>query len=298
MRSKRNATVFAAAPVGLAVLLGLACLAGAALPAAAQFGGPRPEPIVSPDQGKRPSAADQVAFEQRLGARVPMDLELVDEAGRRVTLAAIADGRPMLLVPAYYECPMLCNMVLSGVMTSLKPVDLDPGRDFEVVVVSFDPEETPELAARTKAPLMARYDRPGSEAGFHFLTGDEATVRAVMDSIGFGYAYVPERDEWAHAAGIVTVTPAGEVSRYHYGIEYPARDVRLALVEAGGGTIGSAVDEVLLYCLRYDPATGRYSLAILNLVRAGGVITVLALGAFVLVGWWRDRRPRTAMGES
>jgi len=158
---------------------------------------------------------------------------------------------------------------------------------------------SPELAARTKAPLVARYDRPGSEAGFHFLTGDEASVRSVMDAIGFGYAYVPERDEWAHAAGIVTLTPAGEVSRYHYGVEYPARDLRLALVEAAGGTIGSPVDELLLYCLRYDPATGRYSLAVLNLVRAGGVITVLALGAFVLVGWWRDRSrgTRTAMGE-
>lgn len=295
MRSNRKTD-----PSGAALLMLGTCVAGllgATAPAAAQFGGPRPEPIVSPDEGEKPAVTDQVDFEQKLGARVPMDVELVDELGRKVTLAGLADGRPVLLVPAYYECPMLCNLVLSGVITSLKPMDLDPGRDFQVVVVSFDPEETPELAAETKAPLVARYDRPGSEAGFHFLTGDEASVRAVMDAIGFHYAYVPERDEWAHAAGIVTLTPAGEVSHYHYGVEYAARDLRLALVEAGGGTVGTAVDKVLLYCLHYDPASGRYSLAILNLVRAGGVITILALGAFLLAGWWRDRRhSRPAIG--
>lgn len=290
MRSSRHRTAAAVAWLGLSWLVGAA-------PAAAQFGGPRPEPIVSPDQGKGPSAADQVAFDQRLGEQVPMDVELVDESGRPVTLTELAQGRPILLVPAYYECPMLCNMVLSGVISSLRTTDLDAGADFEVVVVSFDPEETPALAAEAKAPLVARYGRPGAEAGFHFLTGDEASVRAVMDAIGFRYSYVAERDEWAHAAGIVTLTPTGEIARYHYGVEFPARALRLALVEAGGGTIGSAVDEVLLYCLSYDPATGRYSLAILNLVRAAGLLTVVALGAFLLIGWWRDRHPRTALGE-
>lgn len=292
--SNRKHTTLGAAAVAL---LG-AWLAAAfvAAPAAAQFGAPRPEPIVSPDQGKKPSVTEKVDFEQKLGAQVPMDVGLVDEAGRRVTLGQLAEGRPMLLVPAYYECPMLCNMVLSGVVSSLRLVDLDAGRDFEVAVVSFDPGETPELAAKTKAPLMARYGRPGADAGFHFLTGDEASVHKIMDAIGFHYAYVPERDEWAHAAGIVTLTPDGEVSRYHYGVEFPARDLRLALVDAGGGSIGSAVDQVLLYCLHYDPATGKYSLAILNLVRAAGALTVLALGAFVFVGWRRSKA-HAALGE-
>jgi protein SCO1/2 len=277
----------------LAALALSAALATA--PAAAQFGPPRPQPIVSPDGDRLPSDADRVGFDQRLGERVPMDVELTDEAGRRVTLAQIADGKPVLLVPAYYECPMLCNMVLSAVITTLNPMELEPGKDFELVVVSFDPEETPEMAAETGAPLVKRYGRPGAEDGFHFLTGDAASVESVMDAIGFRYAYVAERDEWAHAAGLVTLAPDGTVTRYQYGVEYAPRDVRLGLVEAADGTIGSAVDEVLLFCLRYDPATGRYSVAILNIVRACGVLTVLALVVFMLVS---RRKSHAAMGEA
>lgn len=276
-------------------LLALVLAAGAP-PAAAQFGPPRPEPIVSPDQGRRPAETADVGFDQKLGSRVPMDVELIDEAGRPVTLRGLAEGKAVLLVPAYYGCPMLCNMVLSGVISSLGTMELDAGRDFEVVVVSFAPEETPQMAAEAKTSLVARYDRPGAEAGFHFLTGSEASVRSVMDSVGFRYAYVPEREEWAHAAGVVVLTPEGTVARYLYGVEYPARDLRLGLVTAAGGTIGSAVDEVLLYCLRYDPATGRYSLAILNIVRAGGVLTVLALAAFMLLSRRRGSA-RVALGE-
>ncbi len=280
-----------AAAVGAVFIL----LAGAA-PAAAQFGPPRPEPLVSRDGDRVPAEAGDVGFDQKLGERVPMGVELTDESGRRVTLAEVADGKPAILVPAYYECPMLCNMVLSALMTSLTPMELDAGRDFEVIVVSFDPEETPEMAAETKAPLLARYDRPGAEDGFHFLTGDAAAVEAVMAAIGFRYSYVPERDEWSHVAGIVTLAPDGTVTRYQYGVEYAPRDVRLGLVEAADGTIGTAVDEVLLYCLRYDPATGRYSVAILNIVRAGGVLTVLAIAAFMLVSRRRGAT-RIAMGE-
>lgn len=279
----------------LAAALGafLALLAGAA-PATAQFGPPRPEPIVSRDGGGVPAEAGDVGFDQKLGERVPMSVELTDESGRRVTLAEVADGKPAILVPAYYECPMLCNMVLSAVITTLGPMELDAGRDFEVIVVSFDPEETPEMAAETKAPLVARYDRPRAEDGFHFLTGDAAAVETVMDAIGFRYSYVAARDEWSHVAGIVTLAPDGTVTRYQYGVEYAPRDVRLGLVEAADGKIGTAVDEVLLFCLRYDPATGRYSVAILNLVRAGGVLTVLAIAAFMLVS---RRRNHVALGE-
>lgn len=282
-----------AIPSTLARLGLLALLVAPAAPAAAQFGPPRPEPITAPDGRDRPSVTEEVAFEQRLGARVPMDAPLVDETGRTVTLAELGEGRPILLVPAYYECPMLCNMVLAGVMSSLGVLELDAGRDFEVAVVSFDPGETPSMAAAARARHLPRYDRPGAEEGFHFLTGEAAAVDAVMDAIGFRYAYVPERDEWAHAAGVVTLTPEGAVARYHYGVEYPPRDVRLGLVEAGGGTIGSAVDEVLLYCLRYDPSSGRYSLAILNLVRAGGVLTVAAILLFMLLSRRRGKAQAT-----
>lgn len=281
----------------LALAAVLALLGGLAAPAAGQFGPPRPAPITSPDGGDRPAAIEEVAFEQRLGARVPMDVPLTDEAGRTVTLAEVGEGRPILLVPAYYECPMLCNMVLGSVMSSLGVLELDAGRDFEVAVVSFDPGETPAMAAAEKARHLTRYDRPGAGDGFHFLTGEAPAVEAVMDAIGFRYAYEPERDEWAHAAGLVILTPDGTVARYHYGIEYPPRDVRLGLVEAAGGAVGSAVDEVLLYCLRYDPASGRYSLAILNLVRAGGVLTVAGIGLFMFVSWRRGRRSE-ATGEA
>ena len=269
-------------------LMAALVLAGAA-PAAGQFGPPRPQPIASPDGDGPPAAADRVAFEQRLGERVPMDVPLVDEAGRTVTLAEVGEGRPVVLVPAYYECPMLCSMVLGGVVSSLSVLELDAGRDFEVAVVSFDPEETPEMARAAKARHLTRYDRPGASEGFHFLTGEAAAVEEVMDAVGFRFAYVPERDEWAHAAGIVTLTPDGTVARYHYGVEYTSRDVRLGLVEAAGGAVGSPVDELLLYCLRYDPATGRYSLAVLNLVRAGGVLTVAAILLFMLLSRRKSR---------
>lgn len=292
MRSTRPKTPLALA--GLA-LLGLAVAAPAA-PGWAQFGPPRPEPITAPD-GAEPPLRDRVDFEQRLGERVPMEAELVDEAGRTVTLAEVGEGRPVLLVPAYYECPMLCSMVLGGVVSSLDVLELDAGRDFEVAVVSFDPGETPEMAAAAKARHLQGYDRPGAEEGFHFLTGEEPAVEAVMDAIGFRYAYVPERDEWAHGAGVVTLTPDGTVARYHYGVEFPPRDVRLGLVEAADGTLGSAVDQVLLYCLRYDPSSGRYSLAILNLVRAGGVLTVAGILLFMLLSR-RKSRPGAVPGEA
>lgn len=271
-------------------------------PLAAQFGPPRPEPITAPDPA-RLSAAEQAGFEQRLGARVPMTAALVDEAGLPVTLAELGGGRPILLVPAYYDCPMLCGMVLTGVVSSLGTLRLEAGRDFEVAVVSFDPEETPAMAAAAKARHLARLTRGEDAAtaeriagGFHFLTGEEAAVRPVMDAIGFGYAYVPERGEWAHATGIVTLTPDGTVARYHYGVEFPPRDLRLGLIEAAAGRTGNPVDEVLLYCLRYDPGSGRYSLAILNLVRAGGVATVAAIGLFLFTSRGRGRRAAGSPG--
>jgi protein SCO1/2 len=275
----------------------LAALAsGASGPAAAQPGPPRPEPIVAPDGGARPAALDDVGFEQRLGARVPMTVPLADESGRAVTLAELGEGRPILLVPAYYECPMLCNMVLGGVVSSLDTLALEAGRDYELAVVSFDPGETPEIAAAAKARYLDRLARGEDAAGrariaggLHFLTGEAAATRELFDAVGFRYAYVAERDEWAHAAGIVTLTPEGVVARYHYGIEYPPRDLRLGLVEAAGGTIGTPVDDVLLYCLRYDPESGRYSLAVLKLVRAGGVLTVAGMGLFLFASWRRQR---------
>ncbi|MGD2115164.1 MAG: SCO family protein [Acidobacteriota bacterium] len=278
----------------LATALTLA-VAVAGVPAAAQFGPPRPEPIAGEDG--QPRQTEGVELEQKLGAQVPLSTEFLDETGAPVTLADLAEGRPIVLVPAYYECPMLCSLVLNGVVSSLDTLEFDADDQFEVIVFSFDPGETPEVAMEAKERYLARYDRPGAGGGFHFLTGEEESIRAVTEAIGYRYNYVPEKDEYAHTAGIVILTPGGSAARYFYGVEYPPRDVRLALVEAADETIGNAVDEVLLYCFRYDPETGRYSAAILNIVRLGGVLTLAALGLFMLWSWRRGRL-RTAEGEA
>lgn len=288
--------------------LALAALAGAALvallalvgtvvptPAAAQLGAPRPEPLVTDDLP--PEQTLGVDFEQRLGVEVPLSTQFQDETGATVTLAEIADGKPLVLVPAYYECPMLCTLVINGVVTSLDTLQLTAGQEFEVAVVSIDPDETPAIAASAKSRHLARYGHEGGDAGFHFLTGDDVQIHAVTDTIGFHYKYVPERDEFAHTAGIVVLTPDGAVARYFYGVEYPPRDVRLALVEAADERIGSPVDEIFLYCFHYDPETGRYSAAILNIVRLGGVLTLGALGLYFLLSWRRGRL-RAAEGEA
>ncbi len=281
----------------LRVLAGAALLLAAGLPAAAQFGPPRPQDIGTYQKGAKPNAVAGVDFEQKLGAAVPLATRFRDETGRDVTLAELGRNKPILLVPAYYHCPMLCSLVLSGVASSLDTMELDAGQDFEVVVVSFDPKETPAMARAAKARTLRGYDRSGAASGFHFLTGDPPQIHAVMDAIGFRYNYLPEKDQYAHAAGIVVLTPAGKVARYYYGVEYPPRDVRLGLVEASGDKIGSLVDRVILYCCTYDPTTGRYSAAILNIVRLGGVLTLAALGLFFLVSWRRGRH-RTSMGEA
>ena len=232
-----------------------------------------------------------VGFDQRLGARVPLDLEFRDEAGRRVRLAEYADGgRPVVLVLAYYGCPMLCTLVLNGLLTSLKATGLEAGADFEVVVVSFDPREEPELAQAKKSAYMRLYDRPDEEKAFHFLTGAKEAIQPLTEAVGFRYAYDPVGGQFAHASGFVVLTPGGVVSRYLYGIDYDPRDVRLSLVEAAGGTIGDITDELLLLCFNYDPARGRYGAIALGVIRGGGVLTVLVLGGAIVVMNRRRRR--------
>lgn len=253
------------------LLLGAALLA--ASPAAAQ-------PLVP--AARMPGPLKEVGFDQRLGAQVPLGLPFRDEAGRAVRLGDYfgspeRQGRPVVLVLAYYDCPMLCGVVLGSLAASLKALTFDAGREFEVVVVSFDPSETPALAAAAKREALERYGRPATAAGWHFLTGGEAAIGPLARAVGFRYHYVPETREFAHAAGLVVLTPQGRIARYFYGVEYPPRDVRLGLVEAAGGKIGSVVDQVLLFCFHYDPAIGKYSAVVLNIVRLGGAATVLGL---------------------
>ncbi len=233
-----------------------------------------------------------VGFDQRLNEQVPLDLKFTDETGAVVTLNDYFGKKPVVLVLAYYRCPMLCTLVLNGLVQGMRGMPLAIGTDFNVVTVSFDPRETSELAAAKKKTYVADYGRPGAAEGWHFLTGQPEAIEKLTRAVGFRYVYDAAQDQYIHTSGIMVLTPQGRLSRYFYGIEFPARDLRLGLVEASANKIGSPTDEVLLYCFHYDPATGKYTASILNFVRAGGVLTVLALAGMV---WFLCRwRPRKA----
>ena len=231
---------------------------------------------------------DRVGFDQKLGTRLPLDRRFRDDSGRELALGELFGRRPVIVVPVYYQCPLLCNQTLNALTRSLKPLSLDAGKDFDVVAVSIDPEEMPELASTKKAGYLERYGRPGTESGWHFLTGEAASIAAVTEAIGFRYTYNPQTKLYAHAAGIVIATPDGRISRYYYGIDYPARDLQVELKRANSGQIGSPISGLLLLCYDYDAATGKYTLSILRLMRVLGVATVLTLGSFLFVMFRRD----------
>lgn len=242
-----------------------------------------PGPGLGPEASAAPAVLQEVRFDQRLGESLPLGLAFRDESGRPVRLGDFFGKRPVILVLSYYECPMLCPMVLDGLVRAFKPLTFEPGRDFEVVVASIDPGETPKLAAAAESRTLERYGRPRTAAGWHFLTGDQAAVSALADAAGFRYVYDKERDEYAHAAGIIVLTPGGKVSRYLFGIDYAPRDVRLALLDSTGGKIGSAIDSAFLFCFHYDPAMGRYSVATFRILRVAAVATVLGLVLMIVL---------------
>jgi len=238
-----------------------------------------------------PGALAGVGIDQRLNQQLPLDVNLKDEYGRDVKLRDFFKaGKPVILAPVYYRCPMLCTQILNGVAGTLKAVTLNPGQDFEVVAVSFDPKDTPEIAAEKKQMYVKRYGRPNAANGWHLLTGSEAEVKQLMDAAGYHYRYDPKTDQYAHASGIMVVTPEGRLSRYFYGIEYSPRDVRLGLVEASQNKIGNPVDQILLFCFHYDPATGKYGAVAMNILRAAGAGFVLVCGAFLAIVLRRDVR--------
>jgi protein SCO1/2 len=239
-----------------------------------------------------------IAFDQRLGEQVPTDLVFRDETGRSVTLGSYFGQKPVILLMTYYTCPMLCPLLLDGLVRSLRGISFDIGKEFTVLTVSINPRETPTLAATKKELYVQRYGRAGVAEGWHFLTTPEESLRRFTQAVGFRYAYDATKDEYAHATGILLLTPAGQISRYLYGIEFSPRDLRLALVEAAANTIGSPVDQLLLYCYRYDPLTGKYGLVIMNVLRVAGAATVAALGAFMFVMFRRDRRAALAVREA
>jgi protein SCO1/2 len=257
-----------------AVVLGLA---GALPPAAAE---------------ERPPILRDVGFDQRLGQPVPLDLPFRDESGQPVTLRRYFGDRPVLLVPAYYTCPMLCTLVLNGVVRALRALPFDVGKEFTVVTFSFDPRDTSAGAAAKKETYLREYRRPGAEEGWHFLVGDEDAIRRLTQAIGFRYAFDPVQKQYAHASGIVVLTPEGRVARYFFGVEFSPRDVRLGLVEASANKIGTAVDQLLLFCFHYDPATGTYSALALDAIRLGGLVTLVGLGAFIALALRHDSARR------
>lgn len=271
-----------AAALGLTV----ACAAGAA----AQPGAPGLRPAPGAPAAERPAILQRIGFEQKLDNPLPLDATFRDEEGRTVRLGQYFGRRPVVVAFVYYECPMLCTQILNGLASALGVLDETVGRDFDVVTISFDARETPVLAAAKKQVYLDRYKRTEAAEGWHFLTGDEAAIRAVTDAAGFRFAWDEATQQFAHASGVLVVTPQGRISRYLFGIEYAPRDLKFALMESSDGRIGSVVDQVLLYCYHYEPATGSYSMVAMNTVRMGGAVTLAALIGFVVVALRRETR--------
>jgi protein SCO1 len=247
--------------------------------------------IMSPPVNQRPPGLEFVGIEQHLNAEVPGDIEFRDELGNPVKLSDyFGHGRPVILNLGYYQCPMLCSELLEGLVGSMKVLTFDLGKDFDVVTVSFDPRETPEMAAEKKRDIIKRYGRVNAAQGWHFLTGKPDQINALTKSVGFQYQFDPKTEQYAHAAAIVMLTPDRHISGYFYGVEFSPKDLRLGLVQASQNTIGNIGDQVLLYCYHYDPRTGKYGAVISNILKLSGLATMLILGTFMFVMFRADRR--------
>ena len=243
----------------------------------------------------RPVPLRDVEFDQKLNSQIPLDLRFTDERGAPVQLREYLRGKPVILNFVYYKCRDLCPLLLDGMVRTLRGISFDIGDEFDVLTVSIDPHDNAALAAAQKKDFLGRYGRAGSERGWHFLTGEEATIRKLTEAVGFHYSFDAKTGEFAHATGIVLLTAAGKTSRYFYGIEFSPRDLRLGLVEAAEGKIGTPIDQLLLFCYHYNPVTGKYGPFVTNLVRLGGLITAIGLAAFIL---WMLRRERANPGAA
>lgn len=251
--------------------------------------------LASAQQGTGlPAPLKDVGFDQHLGESIPLDIPFRDESGKQVKIGDYFGQKPVVLALVYFECPMLCTLTLNGLASALGFLTFDAGKEFQVVTVSFEPHDTPALAAAKKSNYLERYDRPGAAAGWHFLTGDADSIARLTKAVGFRYAWDDQTKQYAHPAGIMVLTPKGKIARYLYGIEYAPKDLRLALIEASGEKIGTPVDQVLLFCYHYDPATGKYGAAVMRILRAAGTVTLLGLAGFVVVMLRRERRASRA----
>jgi protein SCO1/2 len=253
------------------------------LMAASAFGQGMTSGIMAPPANVRPPGLKNVGIKQNLNQPLPLDLSFKDELGRAVRLGDYFGKKPVILSLVYFNCPMLCGEVLSGLESSLRMMKFDVGNEFDVITVSFDPKDTPEMAAKKKAEFLKRYKRAGAEQGWHFLVGQQDAIDALTKAAGFEYEYDEKTQQFAHASAIMIATPDGKIAQYYYGIEYPPKDLRLGLVEAGKGKIGNVVDALLLYCYHYDPEKGKYSATILRVLRLAGLATMLSLGTLIFV---------------
>jgi protein SCO1/2 len=244
------------------------------------------EPQAKPPQGLDPILTN-VGVDQKLNSQIPLEAKFRDENGQPVVLKQYFD-KPVILTLVYYTCPMLCSEVLNGTVSSLKPVKFDVGKEFNVVTISIDPKDTPGAAMGKKKMMMARYGRHGADQGWHFLTGDKENIDAVAKAVGWKYAYDPRSGQYAHASAIMLLTSEGKVSRYFYGIEYSAKDIQFGIMDASQNKIGSIADQVVLYCYHYDPATGKYGVAVMRLVRGAGLLTVALICGFIFVAVRRE----------
>jgi protein SCO1/2 len=241
-----------------------------------------------PAAAAMPAVLQNVGFEPPLNGQIPLELAFRDETGRSVQLRDYFGSKPVVLALVYYGCPMLCDQVEQGVVGSLRMLSFNPGRDYDVVFVSFDSRETPEMAAEKKRKALAHFRRPETDSGWHFLTGSKESIDAVTKAANFRFSFDAKSNLFAHASGVMVLTPDGRISRYFYGVEYPGRDLRLGLVDASAGKIGTPIDHVLLFCYHYDPAAATYSASILKIIRLGGVLTILCLVGGILISRRRE----------
>jgi protein SCO1 len=269
----------------ISTALALLCSAGVR-PAAAQ----RSLPESGTAAGQQVPILKEIGIDQKLDARLPLDAEFSDEQGAPVKLGQFFGERPVVFALVYYQCPMLCTQILSGLAGSLQGVSFTVGKEYEVVIVSFDPGETPAMAVERKKNFVSRFIRGGDPGHIHFLTGRESSIKALTGAVGFRYAYDEATGQFAHPASIMVATPDGRMSRYLYGVEFAPRDLKLALVEASAGQIGTVVDQALLFCYHYDPESGRYGIVIMNFMRVAGALTVLALGGWIVLSLRREHR--------
>lgn len=257
--------------------------------------------ILGPSAAVKPPGLTNVGIEQRLNEQIPLDLAFRDETGKAVKIGDYLGKKPVILSLVYYRCPMLCNELLVGLESALKVLKFDVGKEYDVLTISFDPKDTPEIATSKKAQILNRYKRAGAADGWHFLTGPQESITALTKVVGFQYQYDSKTDQFAHSTAIMVLTPEGKIAQYYYGVEFPPKDLRLALIQASQNKIGNLADQIVLYCYHYDPNTGKYSAIISRIIQLSGGATILGLGTVLLVLFRRgsdsEHDPRRQSGS-